>query len=106
MGNSGEKIRSEELDLLEAADGVRLKLRVKAGGRRNGILGVHNGALKLSVTAVPEKGKANKAVLALLAEALSVPVSSVEILSGSSSPDKSVRVAIRPETLRERLAGR
>jgi uncharacterized protein (TIGR00251 family) len=106
MGSPARKIRAEELDLREVEGGVRLKLRVKAGGRRNALLGAHNGAIKLSVTAAPERGKANKAVLALLAETLSVPVGSVEILSGSSTPDKSIRVAIPLAELRERLAGR
>ena len=100
------KIRPEELDLIESDNGVRLKLRVKAGGRRNAILGVHNGALKISVTTAPEKGKANKAVIALLAKTLDIPASSVEILSGSASPDKSIRIALQPKAFRQRLAGR
>ncbi len=93
------------LELAETADGVRLKLRVKAGGRRNSILGTHGGALKLTVTAVPEKGKANRAVLALLAEVMEIPASSLEILSGKSSPDKVVLVPLDRKTLLEKLSG-
>jgi len=106
MGDPSAKIRPEELDLIESDSGVRLRLRVKAGGRRNAILGVHNGALKVSVTTAPEKGKANKAVIALLARTLGIPASSVEILSGSAAPDKSIRIALQPDLFRQRLAGR
>jgi uncharacterized protein (TIGR00251 family) len=91
------------LELTETAGGVRLKLRVKAGGRKNAILGPHAGALKLSVTAAPEKGKANRAVLSLLADALELPASSLEILSGQTSPDKVVLIPLSSERLLERL---
>jgi uncharacterized protein (TIGR00251 family) len=93
------------LELTEMDGGVRLRLRVKAGGRRNAILGSHGGALKLTVTAAPEKGKANRAVLDVLAGALDLPASSLEILSGKSSPDKVVLVPLDKKTLIEKLSG-
>ena len=43
------------LELDEAEGGTRMRLRVKAGARRDALLGAHAGALKLSVTAAPEK---------------------------------------------------
>jgi uncharacterized protein (TIGR00251 family) len=92
------------LDLTEIEGGVRLKLRVKAGSRRNALLGIHAGALKLSVTAAPEKGKANKAVLALLADALDMSASSLEILSGKTSPDKVVLVPLDAGALVKKLS--
>ena len=91
------------LDLAPAPGGTRLKLRVKPGARKNALLGAHAGALKLAVTAAPEKGRANDAVLALLAARLAVPVSSLEIASGGASRDKVVVVPLVPEELRERL---
>ena len=91
------------LDLIEVEGGVRLKLRVKAGGRKNAILGTHAGALKLSVTAAAEKGKANKALLSLLADALELPASSLEILSGQTSPDKVALIPLSREQLLQRL---
>lgn len=91
------------LDVIEVEGGVRLKLRVKAGGRKNAILGEYAGALKLSVTAAPEKGKANKALLKLLSDALGVPLSSLAILSGHASPDKVVLIPLSPEELLQRL---
>jgi uncharacterized protein YggU (UPF0235/DUF167 family) len=91
------------LELTETGGGTRMKLRVKAGGRKNAILGPHAGALKLSVTVAAEKGKANKAVLSLLADALELPTSSLEILSGQTSPDKVVLIPLSREQLLQRL---
>jgi len=92
------------LELTEIDGGTRLRLRVKPGARSNAVLGVHGGALKVGVTAAPEKGKANRAVLGVLAEALDLAPSALEILSGHASPDKSVRAPLPPEEIRSRLS--
>jgi uncharacterized protein (TIGR00251 family) len=93
----------EKLDLASIPGGSRLRLRVKPGARRRAILGVHAGALKLSVTTAPERGKANRSALRLLAEALDVPASEIEILAGQSSREKTVLVPLSPEAIVERL---
>jgi uncharacterized protein (TIGR00251 family) len=82
---------------------VRLRLRVSAGASRRRILGVHGGALKLSVKAPPEKGKANRDVLALVAETFGLATSDVEIVSGDTSPDKVVRLPLTLEDAARRL---
>lgn len=79
-----------ELDLTPASDGIRLRLRVAPGARRDGVVGVHGGALKLAVRAVAEKGRANDAVLRLLAELLAVAVADVVLVAGGASRDKVV----------------
>jgi uncharacterized protein YggU (UPF0235/DUF167 family) len=57
------------------------------------------------VGAPPERGKANEAVLALLADVLAVPRSSVTIVSGGGSRDKIVELAgIEPDEIDRRLA--
>lgn len=97
----------EALDLAPLAGGrTRLRLRVRPGGKKNGILGEHGGALRIGVTAPPERGKANRAVIALLAEALELPLSGVEIATGESSPDKVAVVALEAAEVRRRLAAR
>lgn len=68
--------------------GVILPVRAHAGARRNGILGVREGALRVAVTAAPEKGKANRAIIDLLSKALGVPKSAIELSAGESSPQK------------------
>ena len=83
---------------------TRLRVRVSPRARRNAVLGLREGTLKISVTAVPERGKANDAVVALLAEALAIPASSVEIVSGAASKDKWVEVDLPAEEIARRLA--
>lgn len=59
----------------------------------------------MRVGAPPERGKANEAVLALLADVLAVPRSSVMLVSGGGSRDKIVELAgIEPDEINRRLA--
>jgi uncharacterized protein (TIGR00251 family) len=81
------------ISLDQRPDGVVIPLRVRAGARRTGIAGEHGGALRVDVTAAPEKGKANRAVLDVLSEALGVAKSHMTIVSGDTSPQKRVLVA-------------
>ena len=48
--------------------------------------------LKIAVTAVPEDGKANKAVIALLAKRLKLPKSAIEIVSGATDRRKTLLI--------------
>jgi len=91
------------LDLIESNGGTRLKLRVKPGAKKNEILGAHGGALKLAVIAAPEKGKATKAVLELLAGRLGLAVTNLRLVSGPNSRDKAVQIPLPPETVAKRL---
>jgi uncharacterized protein (TIGR00251 family) len=91
---------SDELALTAVAVGTRMRLRVKPGARMTAIIGIHGGALKLAVSAPPDKGKANRAVVQLLAKALGVPSSAVTIAAGDASQDKVVDVALAPAAVR------
>lgn len=79
-----------DLVLTPGEEGLRLRLRVAPGARRDGVVGVHGGALKLAVRAVAEKGRANDAVLRLLAGALGMAVQDVVLVAGAGSRDKVV----------------
>lgn len=81
------------------AGGVRLVVRVKPGGRATRLVGVHAGALKAEVTAAPERGKANDAVVKLIAASLGVPRAHVDITAGHSGRIKSV--VVHGATVRE-----
>lgn len=93
-----------DLELAPVRGGTRLRLRVKPGARKTAILGVHGGALKIAVAAAPEKGKANRAVVALLADALGLNASEVTIVAGESSQDKVAEVALDPASVRTRFS--
>jgi uncharacterized protein len=71
---------------------TRLRLRVSPGASRTEIVGPHGDAWKVRVTAPPESGKANEAVLDLLATALGVPRSATEIVGGAGSRNKVVAI--------------
>ena len=73
--------------------GVIVPVRAHAGARQNAITGTHAGMLRVAVTAAPEKGKANRAIVAVLSKALGVPKSAIELVAGETSPRKRFLVA-------------
>ena len=91
--------------LEETPDGVRLPLQAKPKASWNGLAGVHAGRLKVAVTAAPEKGKANAAVLEVLAKALELKRSQVSLVAGETDPRKTVLVrGVSADELRGRIA--
>jgi len=88
-------------------DGIlsRLAIKVVPGASRDGIAGWLGDALKVRVSAPPEKGRANAAVENLIATALAVPRSDVRIVSGHGAARKVVEIDRLDESeVRERLA--
>lgn len=85
--------------------GIVLNVKAHAGARSNGVRGVQADCLQVSVTQAPEKGKANKAIIAVLAEALSLKKNQIELLSGDTSPRKRFLVRqVDLSSLQARLA--
>lgn len=76
--------------LQETKGGVILQVKVSPGSKHNEVKGVGAGALKVAVTAPPEKGKANEAVVELLADYFALPRREVSILRGHTSRSKVV----------------
>lgn len=74
--------------LSDHAEGVVLPVRAQPGARKTGVLGEQAGALKVAVTAPPEDGRANKALLEALREVLGLKRSQIELLSGAASREK------------------
>lgn len=88
--------------LEQHADGVILKVKAQPGSRRNAVSGEHAGALKVSVTQAPEKGKANEAIVQVLCDALTLRKSQIELIAGQTSSQK--RFLIREITMTELAA--
>ena len=83
-----------------------LRLRVAPGSARAAVVGRHGDAWKVRVAAAPERGRANDAVVALLAETLGLPRGGVRVLSGHTARDKVVELAgIDAGEADRRLAG-
>jgi uncharacterized protein (TIGR00251 family) len=70
-----------------------LAVRLQPRARRDEIVGERNGVLVVRVTAPPVDGRANAALCRLIAKAVGVAPSKVEIVRGHGSRDKVVRVA-------------
>ena len=70
------------------AEGCVLAVRAQPGARKNAVVGEHGGALKVSVTAPPDDGRANEAMTHLLREWLGLKRSQVELVGGVSSRNK------------------
>jgi len=97
----------ESLAIATTSGGARLRLRVKPGARRPGVVGEYAGALRVAVSAPPDKGRANDEVLDVVAEALGVPRGAVRLLAGHASRDKSLEVdGLSADEVRRRLVSR
>src|SRR5213080_5291222 len=84
---------------------TRLRLRVSPGARSARVVGRHGQAWKVRVAAPPEGGRANEAVVRLLAETLSLPRGAVTLVSGHGARDKIVQLAgLDPTQIERRLS--
>ena len=82
-----------------------LQIRVRPRAGRNTVEIGDGGQVTVRVTAAPERGRANRAVVALLAKELGVSKSSVTVVRGLTSRDKVVRIdGITDRDVRGRLA--
>ncbi len=93
------------IELTEHSEGVILPVRAQPGASKNGIRGEQNGMLKVSVTQIAEKGKANKALAETIAKGLGLKKSQVELLSGETQAQKKFLIrGISREELKAKLA--
>lgn len=94
----------------ETETGLKICVRVTPKASANLLRGVEEvlpgqKALKISVTAVPEDGKANKAVIALLSKSLGLPKSSFQVLQGETARLKIILITGDPSELISRIEG-
>ena len=87
--------------------GIRLALRVTPKARRDAVTAVESGQdgpkLRVKVCAPPEKGKANAAVITVLAEMLDVPKSAITLIMGETGRDKLAFIVGDPNVLAARI---
>ncbi|AUX48274.1 hypothetical protein SOCE26_098060 [Sorangium cellulosum] len=94
------------LAITERAEGVRISVQVRPRSSRSTILGVREAALDVALTSPPVDGAANAELVQLLARALDVRRSDVEITLGTSGRSKVVAVrGLKEAETRRRLAG-
>lgn len=80
------------IELADHPDGVLLPIRAQPGARKAGVLGEQAGALKLGVTAPPQDGRANAAVVELVRDLLGLKRSQVELLTGLKDRNKKLLI--------------
>jgi uncharacterized protein len=76
----------------DVADGCTIAVRVHPGARKSAVTGLHAGAIKISLTTPPTDGRANEALIALLAELLRVPRTRISLVSGATNRSKLLRI--------------
>ncbi len=81
------------LRITDSPDGCVLPVRAHPGARRNAITGVHDGALKISLTTPPTDGRANEALIAFLAEKLQIPKARISLVAGQTNRSKAFRIS-------------
>ena len=95
-----------QFKITEVEGGVVFAVRVVPRASRNEIVGVQGDALKVRVTAPPVEGRANDALIAFLAQRLGVRKRQVEIVAGTTSRRKMIRVIdLSGQEVEERLLG-
>lgn len=80
-----------------------LKVKVSPHAKVNAIIGWEKEILKVRIHAAPEKGAANRELIRFLANALSVPASTISLLSGNTNRLKRLRILLAPDELKKRL---
>lgn len=78
------------LSIDDSADGAIVAVRAQPGAKRNALIGVHAGMLRVAVAQPPERGRANDAIVALLASEFGCKRNQVAIVSGETSLRKRV----------------
>ncbi|MCH2132889.1 MAG: DUF167 domain-containing protein [Phycisphaerales bacterium] len=79
--------------LVAHADCLHLRIKAVPGASRDAIAGRLGDRLKIRVAAPPEDGKANHAIIALLARTLSLPGSRLEIVAGHTAREKTIQLS-------------
>jgi len=91
--------------ICDHAEGSILSVRAQPRARRVGVMRVLGGALKIGVSAPPEDGRANAALIEILSRITGARRSQIELLSGQTSRDKRFLIrGLNSQELRQRLA--
>ena len=103
-------LATDTLPFETVADGLRVRLRVQPGARREAVEGpvaLRDGgiALAVRVSAPPEGGKANAALVKLLAKTWKLPKSALTIVAGHGHRQKTLLIAGDPKALETSLRG-
>ena len=83
--------------IIKKPDGIILKIYVQPKASNNAVVGIHDDAIKIRLTAPPIDGEANKMCVKFLAKQLGIPKTSIDIISGQTSRTKQVFIRFANE---------
>ena len=83
-------------------NGILLRIKISPNASKNQII-KDGEILKLKITAQPIEGKANKAVIEYLSKLLKVPKTSIDIVKGDTSKEKTIFISVSDETKKEEI---
>jgi uncharacterized protein (TIGR00251 family) len=81
------------LKITEFEDGIRFEIKVQPRASQNQITGVVEGVMKVRLNSPPVDGKANHALINLLAKTLSVPKKNISIIRGETNTSKLIHIS-------------
>jgi hypothetical protein len=97
---------AERINIRQIAQGAIIAVKVVSGSSRDRIAGALGECLKIAVAAPAERGRANSAAAAVLADALGLPRRNVALVAGQTAPRKEFLLAgATVETIRQALGG-
>jgi uncharacterized protein len=97
-------VTSHDLFNADGEDAVLLSVHAQPGAGRTEVVGRHGDAVKVRVAAPPEQGRANDAIVTLLADRFGLPTTSVTLTVGATSRSKRFRLAgVEPDGFAEVL---
>ena len=89
---------------ISTPEGVTLPVKLIPNAGRDEIVGWENDALKIRITSVPEKGKANAHLIKLLAKSLKVSKSAISIMQGEKNRQKTLLIKGDPDAIGSQLS--
>jgi hypothetical protein len=93
------------IEMIQQNDDVLLPVKVVPNASRDKIMGELDGALKVNISAAPEKGAANKALCKLLANQLGIKAKQISVDMGLTSPHKTLRITgLNADQIRRKLS--
>lgn len=94
------KEEKQESAIYSVKDILKLAVVIKPQAKRNEIIGIINGRLKIAISATPVDGKANKELISFLAKTLEIRKQDVEIINGSNN---SIKLLHLPASIQSKL---
>ena len=86
----------------ETSDGLLIRIKIVPNSSKNDLI-IENEFIKVKVTAQPIENKANKALVEFLSKRFKVPKTSIEIVKGDTSKEKTLLFSIKDEEKKQNI---